>query len=115
MTDKINEKVINIFTRHKKQLPISDDEKVIRNDDGFYYICVKKDENGRHFDEEKLSKGADECHYLVKVMVKHSEYPFIYNYKVPGEKILEFLKPYTNDEKEGKIIEINKYYAHELA
>ncbi|OGI22187.1 MAG: hypothetical protein A2287_04860 [Candidatus Melainabacteria bacterium RIFOXYA12_FULL_32_12] len=115
MTDKINEKVINIFTRHKKQLPILDEEKVIRSDDGFYYICVKKDDNGRNFDEDKLLKSSNDCHYLVKVMVKHSEYPYIYNYKVPGEDILDFLKPYTNNEIEGKILEINKYYPHELA
>lgn len=115
MTDKINEKVINIFTRHRKQLPILDDEKVIRSDDGFYYICVKKDENGRYFDEEKLLNRANECHYIVKVMVIHSDYPCIYNYKVPGNKILDFLTSYINNEKDGKIIEIDKYFPHDLA
>jgi hypothetical protein len=115
MTDKINEKVINIFTRHKKQLPISDDEKVIRSEDGYFYICVKKDENSRSFDVEKLLDRAYSCQYIVKVMVNHSDSPYIYNYKVPGEKILDFLTPYINMEKEGKIIEIDKYYPHELA
>lgn len=115
MTDKINEKVINLFRKHKKELPMFDDEKVVRSDDGFYYICVKKDENGRHFDEEKLLSRANECDYIVKVMVNHSEHPFMYNYKVPGERILEFLLPYINKEKEGKVIEIDRYFRHDLA
>lgn len=114
MSDTINEKVINIFTRHKKQLPISDDEKVIRSDDGFFYVCVKKDENGKFFDEEKLLDKAYDCHYIVKIMTHH-DHPHIYNFKVPGEKLLNFLAPYIKGEKEGRIIEIDKYYPDELA
>jgi len=115
MTKKINEKIISIFSRHKKQLPIGDDEKVIRNEDGFYYICIKKDENGRYFDAEKVLSHTDSCQYIVKVMITTTEHPYIYNYKVPGDRILEFLTPYIHGEKEGRVIEIDKYYPHELA
>ena len=115
MSDKINEKVINLFARHKKQLPLPDDEKVIRNEDGYYYICVKKDENGKPFDKEKLLDRIYDCYYIVKVMVNHAEHPYIYNFKVPGEKILDFLSSYIHKEKEGKVIEIIKYFPEELA
>lgn len=116
MTDHINKKVISIFAKHKKQLPMDDDEKVIKNEDGFYYVCVKKDENGKHFDENKLLESANDCHYIVKIMVSNAtNYPFIYNFKVPGDKILSFLTSYSNNEKEGKIIEIDKYYPGDIA
>ncbi len=113
--DKNNEKVINIFVKHKKNFHVSGDEKVVRNEDGNYFICIKKDENGKYFDEKKLLENADKCFYLVKVMVKGSEYPYIYNYRVSGEMIEKFLAGYINQEKEGKIIEINTYYPEELA
>jgi hypothetical protein len=115
MTDIINEKVINIFTRHKKQLPIADDEKVIRSEDGFYYVCIKKDENGIPFDKDRLLNSASELQYIVKVMVTYQGHPHIYMYKVPSERLLEFLSPYMNKKKEGEIIEVEKYYPHELA
>lgn len=115
MPDKIREKVINIFTRHKKQQPNADDEKVIRSEDGYYYVCVKKDDNGRYFDEKHLLERAVTSHYIVRVLVTDFDHPHIYNYKVPGEKILDFLTPYINGEKAGTIIEINIYYPEELA
>jgi len=115
MTDKSKENVINIFVKHKKHFHVSGDEKVIRNEQGYYYICIKKDENGKHFDEKKLLENADKCFYLVKIMLNGPESPYIYNYRVPGDLIDEFLAPYVNHEKEGRIIEINSYYAGEPA
>ncbi|MFH0702534.1 MAG: hypothetical protein V2B14_03225 [bacterium] len=115
MSDNINEKIISIFAKHKKKLSSDDDEKVIRSIDGFYYICIKKDENNKYLDEKKLTDKSFKYSYIVKVMVKHSEHPYIYSFKVPGEKIVEFLKLYVNGEREGQIIEIDKYYPNEFA
>ena len=115
MTDKIDEKIISIFARHKKQLPIDKEHKIIRNSDGFYYVCVQKDENGKHFDRNKLLERANSCYYIVKVMLERNDHPHICNFRVPGEKILDFLSSYINEEKEGKIIEIDKYFPDDLA
>lgn len=110
MPDKISQKVINIFDKHKKQLPMNDDEKVVTCKDGICYVCVKKDENGHYYDEKLLLERAGKCQYIVRVMVKHDVHPYIYNYKVPGNKLPDFLKAYIDGEKEGCIIEIEKYY-----
>lgn len=115
MPDKINEKVISIFTRHKKHLPVAGDEKVVRTDDGFYYICVKKDDNGHFFEADKLLSRANNCHYIVKVMTNGTNHPYIYSYIVQGDKLLEFLSLYINRKKEGQVIEIDRYYPHDSA
>jgi len=115
MPDKISEKVVNIFNRHKKQMPLETDEKVVRCENGICYVCVKKDENGNYYKEHTLLERSKKCQYIVRVMVKQTEYPYIYNYKVPGDKILDFLAGYINGENEGQIIEIENYYPHELA
>jgi hypothetical protein len=115
MTDKINEKIISIFARHKKHLPIDDEHKIIRNSDGFYYVCIQKDENGNNFDKKKLLESANSCYYIVKVMLNEHEYPRICNFRVPGEKIMSFLAPYINGEKEGEVIEIDKFFSDDLA
>jgi hypothetical protein len=97
MTDKI----INITDRHKKQQHNCCDDKTINNENGFYYVCLKKDDNGKFFDESHLIERANSCEYLVRVMVHdidNPNHPHIYNYKVPGEKILEFLAPYIKQE-----------------
>lgn len=115
MPDKINKKVIDIFTKNKKDAPVCNDEKVCRCDDGFYYVCMQHDLNGKHFDESHLLQNANECYYIVKVMMKQSIHPVIYNYKIPGEKILDFIELYINKNKEGTIIEIDKFYPEDWA
>ena len=60
-------------------------------------------------------KNANESYYIIKVMIKEGISPVINNYKVPGEKVLDFLKMYINGEKEGQIIEIDKFYPDEWA
>ncbi len=52
---------------------------------------------------------------LFKVMMKQSIHPVIYNYKIQGEKILDFLELYINKNKEGTIIEIDKFYPEDWA
>lgn len=115
MSDKINKKVIDIFTKHKKDTPVCNDEKVCRCDDGYFYVCMNLDLNGKHFDEDNLLKKANDCYYIVKVMMKQSVHPVIYNYKIPGEKILDFIKLYINGNKNGTIIEIDKFYPEDWA
>ena len=115
MTDKINKKVIDIFAKNKKNPPVCTDEKICRGTDGYFYVCMKSDLNGKHFDEETLLNKANDCYYIVKVMVKQGVHPFIYNYKVPGDKLLEFIELYIKGEKEGKIIELDKFYPEDWA
>ena len=115
MTDKINKKVIDIFAKNKKSTPVCNDENINRCKDGYFFVCMKSDLNGKHFDEENHIKSANECYYIVKVLINQGMHPFIYNYKIPGEKILEFIELYIKGDKEGKIIEIDKFYAEDWA
>lgn len=114
MTDKLNEKVINIFTAHKKAKTCSNGE-VCKTPDGYSYVTIHTDENGRHFDEEKLLKNADEFYYIVKVMVKEGKHPYINNFKISANKLLDFIKIYIDGNGEGQIIEIDKFYTEEWA
>lgn len=115
MSDKINKKVIDIFAKHKKNTPVCTDDKVCKCEDGYFYVCMKADLNGKHFIEDNLLRHADELYYIVKVMIKQGIHPYILNYKIPGEKILEFVELFINGEKEGKIIEIDKFYPEDWA
>jgi hypothetical protein len=115
MTDDISQKVINIFSKHKNDKSFDEDEKVIKCEDGVFCICVKNDKHGNAFDEEDLIEMANECQYIIKIMVNYSKTPYIYNYKVPGDKLMKFLSDYITHKKEGKIIEIEKYIPTDLA
>ena len=50
MADEINKKVINIFTRHNNDLPQDSDEK-IKFFAGYNYVKLKRDSNGKKFNE----------------------------------------------------------------
>lgn len=115
MTDKINKKVIGIFAKNKKNSPGCCDEKICKCEDGYYYVCMKFDLNGKPFDEEKLIKYADESYYIIKVLLTHETTPYIHNYKIPGKDILNFTELYIKGDKEGKIIEIDKFYPEDWA
>ncbi len=116
MTDKINEKVINIFAKHsEKKPPATEEEEIYTSPDGFNYIHIKYDENGHLLDQDKLLEKADEMWYIVKILEHHKDSPTIKNYKVPGIRLLEFLSNYISDQRPGKIIEIDKYYPDGLA
>lgn len=115
MSDKINRKVIDLFEKNKKTSPGCADDKICKCADGYYYICMKSDLNGKHFDEENLIKKANDCYYIVKVMIDGGIHPYICNYKIPGDKLLEFIELYIKGDKEGKIIEIDKFYPEDWA
>jgi hypothetical protein len=115
MSDKINKKVIDLFSKNKKNNPSCCDHKVCKGNDGYYYVCMKQDLNGKPFLEDNLIKNANECYYIVKVMIKQNAHPYIYSYKIPGEDILNFIELFIKGEKDGKIIEIDKFYPEDWA
>ncbi len=114
MTDKINEKVINLFSGNKKAKTCNNGE-VCTNSRGYSYVTIKTDDHGRPFDEEKLLDNAYEFYYIVKVMVKDGKHPYINNFKISGDKLLDFIKIYTDGKGDGQIIEIDKFYPDEWA
>ncbi|MEI7475197.1 MAG: hypothetical protein WCK67_10525 [bacterium] len=109
MADKIDEKIINIFARHKKQYPDLCDEKIVRCENGYYYVCLKKDDHDHYFNSEKILQQRKHWYYIVKVMIETNDNPIIHNYKVAGDKINEFLALYLTNQREGIIVEIDKY------
>lgn len=108
MSEEINKKVINIFSKHIKNKPIDTKEKV-KSFAGFSYVRLDKDVNGYAFKEEKLLDYAKDCHYLVKVMREKNGSPSLYSYNVPSDKLLDFLLMFRNNELNGSVIEIDKF------
>ncbi|MCQ2957917.1 MAG: hypothetical protein MJ180_03330 [Candidatus Gastranaerophilales bacterium] len=113
--EDINKKVVSIFERHKANKLNNDDAKVIECDDDIYCVTVKTDKHGNPFNRAELLEDARMTEYIVKVLVDTPESSYINNYKVSGEKILEFLSKYTKRKKQGQVIEIDKYIPDDLA
>lgn len=114
MTNEINKKVINIFSKHKNAEPLENDEKV-KFFAGFNYVKINKDNNGRKFNPEKLKKYAQTCHYIVRVMRNIGGEVFLYNYDVPNDHLFKFIGAFENNTLNGTIIEIDKYFPEDLA
>ncbi len=114
MTDEINQKVINIFSRHHNAEPLDKEEKV-KYFAGFNYVKINKDNNGKKFNAEKLEKYAQKCHYIVRVMRDLDDEIVLYNYDVPNEQLFKFIKSFENNTLNGTIIEIDKYFPEDLA
>jgi len=114
MTDEINKKVINIFSKHKNSLPLEHDERV-KFFAGFDYVKIGRDNNGRKFNAEKLKKYAEGCHYIVRVMRNIGEEVVLYNYDVSNDQLFKFIKAFENNTLNGIIIEIDKYFPEDLA
>lgn len=108
MSEEINKKVINIFSKHIKNKPSTEKEKV-KSFAGFSYVRLDKDVNGYDFKEENLLAYAKDCHYLVKVMREKNGSPSLYSYSVPSDKLLDFMLMFRNNELNGSIIEIDKF------
>lgn len=111
--NEINNKVIDIFNKHKK-MPLGKDEQV-KFFKGFNYVRLDKDLNGKSFIEENLIEYSKKCQYIVRVMREKDNHVALYNYKVPHDRIIEFISKFANNELNGKIIEIDKYIPEELA
>lgn len=114
MTDEINEKVINIFSKHHSSPPSETDDR-IKFFAGFNYVKINKDSNGKKFNAEKLKKYAQRCHYIVRVMRNIGEEVILYNYDVPNHKLFKFIEAFENNTLNGIIIEIDKYFPEDLA
>ena len=108
MSNEINKKVINIFSKHIKNKPAHTTAKVTPFA-GFSYVRMDKDANGYPFKEDHLLDYAKECHYIVKVMRNKNGAPSLYSYNVPSDKLLDFLLMFRNNELSGTIIEIDKF------
>jgi hypothetical protein len=114
MTDDINKKVINIFSRHKNDEPLDRGEKV-KFFAGFDYVKLDKDINGKKFNAETLKRYAQKCHYIIRVMRNIDNEIFLYNYDVTNEDLFKFIKSFENNTLNGTIIEIDKYFPEDLA
>jgi len=116
MKDQIDEKVINIFAKHtRKAPPSSEEEQVHTTSDGFKYVQIKHDEAGNPFDEKKILDKSDNLWYIVKVLERHKGNVTIKNFKVSGERLVEFFESFITQKRAGRIIEIDRYYADGLA
>lgn len=114
MSNEINQKVINIFSKHKNDLPSEHKERV-KFFAGFNYVKLDRDNNGKKFNPEKLKKYAQKCHYIVRVMREADDEVFLYNYDVPNDGLFSFIKAFENKTLNGTIIEIDKYFPEDLA
>ncbi len=112
MSDEINKKVINIFSKHNKELPTQEKVKFYA---GFNYVRLDKDTNGNKFNEEHLLKYAEGCHYIVRVMRKYKNETVLYNYDVPNKDLFKFIRSFEENTLDGTIIEIEKYFPEGLA
>lgn len=116
MTDELNQKVINLFSANKhKKNKLCQNGDVCQTSDGYFYVSIETDENGRHFDEETLLKHASGFDYIVKVLVRDGLKVHINNYKIPADELLGFIKMYNDGKGEGQIIEIDKFFQNEWA
>lgn len=113
MTDKINEKVIDIFNKSKTKN--GEAEEKIKLFLGYSYVRLDKDLNGKLFNETHLLEYASKCQYIVRVMRKKDNHISLYNYRIPNDKIIEFISKFTNNQLNGTIIEIDKYRPEDLA
>ncbi|MDD3436566.1 MAG: hypothetical protein PHC64_05380 [Candidatus Gastranaerophilales bacterium] len=114
MSEDINEKVINIFSKHKNAQPSEHQERV-KFFAGFNYVKINKDGNGKPFKADNLIKYAEKCHYIVRVMRTLDGEVVLYNYDVPNDQLFKFIKEFENNTLNGTIIEIDKYFPEDLA
>ncbi|MDR1167475.1 MAG: hypothetical protein LBK53_01110 [Heliobacteriaceae bacterium] len=114
MKGDINKKVIDIFSRHKKELPPASKEEV-KFYAGFNYVRLDRDNNGNKFNAEHLLKYSEKCHYIVRVMRETGGEAVLYNYDVPNEDLFKFVKSFEENTLDGTIIEIEKYFPEGLA
>jgi len=114
MTDDMKRKVIDIFSRHNNDMPQKNDEKV-KIYAGYNYVRLDKDANGNKFNREHLLKYSQNCRYIVRVMREVGGEVILYNYDVPTEGLVDFLKSFEDKKLDGEIIELDKYFPEGLA
>ncbi len=112
MSEEINKKVTDIFSKHKNKLKTNEKVKYYA---GFNYIKIDKDTNGNKFNSGHLIKYAQSCHYIVRVMREYKGDTVLYNYDVPNGELFKFIKSFEENTLDGTIIEIDKYFPEDLA
>jgi hypothetical protein len=115
VSDKINKKVINLFSNHNNNKIKPEDKQKVRFYAGFNYVKIKKDTNGNKFNKDKLLSYAQKCHYMVTVMREADNEVVLYSYDVPNEDLFRFMKSFEENTLDGTIIEIEKYFPEDLA
>lgn len=115
MSDKINKKVINLFSNHNNDSIKPEDKKKVRFYAGFSYVKLRKDANGNKFNKDILLNYAQKCHYMVTVMREVNGEVILYSYDVPNEDLFKFMKCFEENTLDGTIIEIERYTPEDLA
>ena len=115
MTEHINKKVINLFSKHNNSTLMPEDKRKVRYYAGFNYVKLKHDTNGNKFNKTNLLKYAQKCHYMVSVMRELDGEVVLYSYDVPYEDLFKFMKSFDENTLDGTIIEIEKYFPNDLA
>lgn len=115
MSDELNKKVINLFSKHNNNRITPEVRDNIKYYAGFSYIKTIKDANGNKFNKEHLLKYRSKCHYMVTVMRELGSDTVLYSYDVPNEDLFKFMKSFDENTLDGTIIEIDKYFPDDLA
>lgn len=115
MSDEINKKVLNLFSKHNNNRITPEVRDKIKYYAGFNYVKIKKDSNGNKFNKEHLLKYRAKCHYMVTVMREIDGEVVLYSYDVPNEDLFKFMKSFDENTLDGEIIEIDKYFPEDLA
>ena len=114
MTDKINKKVINLFSKKNKNHLDKTSQNKIKFYAGFNYVKLKRDDNGNKFRKDYLLKYRTKCHYMVTVMREIDNETVLYSYDVPNDDLFKFMKSFDENTLDGIIIEIDKYFPDEI-
>lgn len=115
MSEEINKKVINMFSKHKQNTASSDVSERVKYYAGFNYVKLTKDTNDNKFNKENLLSYALKCHYMVTVMREINGEILLYSYDVPNNDLFKFMKSFEENTLDGTIIEIEKYIPNDLA
>lgn len=114
MTDEINKKVINLFSKNNKNSLDNISKKEIKFYAGFNYVKLKRDDNGNKFRKDSLLKYREKCHYMVTVMREIDGETVLYSYDVPNKDLFKFMKSFDGNTLDGIIIEIDKYFPDKI-
>ncbi len=115
MSDEINKKVINLFSKHNKNIFTPELQDKVKFYAGFNYVKLNKDTNGNRFNKENLLNYSSKCHYMVTVMREIGDEIILYSYDVPNADLFKFMKSFEENTLDGTIIEIDKYFPDDLA
>ena len=102
-------KIIKLFDKKLQN------EKILQDEAGIFYVVAEKDDNGNLFNAKHLTKRADESEYLIQVLKIENEKIRIYTYRIEGRNLCAFISKYKDDNPNQKIIEITKCKPQNLA